>query len=162
MINKDPWSHLSRYPTPPPIKAHKITQFQDEVRLGLMDVTIVIDETVSRELTEHNTYGGQKGGFQSTTEKYTLPTTTLRNVHYACTWACPTSSACVGARLKNKHELRIFIFTIISGIINCSIGSQQLYSLFIYRHAYFPSSYMYNIKGIVQQYCSSIEAIQLV
>ena len=72
MIHKDPWSHSSRaIPFHLQLKRIKITQFQDKVRLGLMDVTIVIDETVSRELTEHNNYyGGQKGRFQSTTEKY--------------------------------------------------------------------------------------------
>ena len=56
-----------------------------------MDATIVFDETVSRELTEHNMVA-KKAGFNQQ-RKNTLPTTTLRNVHYACTWACPTSSA---------------------------------------------------------------------
>ena len=55
-----------------------------------MDATIVFDETVSRELTEHNMVA-KKAGFNQQ-RKNTLPTTTLRNVHYACTWACPTSS----------------------------------------------------------------------
>ena len=56
-----------------------------------MDVTIVIDKTVSRELTEHNMVVKRAGFYEQ--RKNTLPTTTLRNVHYACTWACPTSSA---------------------------------------------------------------------
>ena len=57
-----------------------------------MDVTVVIDETVSRELTEQNNMVARRAGFNQQ-RKNTLPTTTLRNVHYTCTWACPTSSA---------------------------------------------------------------------
>ena len=55
-----------------------------------MDATIVIDEPVSRELTKHNMVAKWAGFNQQ--RKNTLPTTTLRNVHYAYTWACPTSS----------------------------------------------------------------------
>ena len=55
-----------------------------------MDAIILFDETVSRELTEHNMVA-KKAGFNQQ-RKNTLPTMTLRNVHYACTWACPTSS----------------------------------------------------------------------
>ena len=88
MIHKDPRSHSSRaIPLHLQLKRIKITQFQDEVRLGSMDATILIDETVSRELTEHNMVAKR-----AQQRKNTLPTTTLRNVHYACTWACPTSS----------------------------------------------------------------------
>ena len=94
MIHKDPRSHLSRaIPLHLLLKRIKITQFQDEVRLGSMDATIVIDETVSQELTEH-TMVAKRAGFNQQ-RKNTLPTTTLHNVHYACTWACSTSSGLI-------------------------------------------------------------------
>ena len=109
MIHKDPRSHSNRaIPFHFQLKRIKITQFQDEVWLGSMDATIVIDETVSRELTEHNMVA-KRAGFNEQ-RKNTLLTTTLRNVHYACTWACPTSSA-VGlvTYLSKKCYVVIFI-----------------------------------------------------
>ena len=49
--------------------------------------TVVIDKTVLRELTEHNKVA-KNTGFNNNGKIHFL--TTLHNVHYACTWACPT------------------------------------------------------------------------
>ena len=75
-----------------------------------MDATIVIDETVSRELTEHNMVA--KRAVFNQQRKNTLPTTTLHNVHYACRWACPTSSAhisCIVKHMSNTLMLNGFL-----------------------------------------------------
>ena len=52
-----------------------------------MTETIVIDKIVLRELTEHNKVA-KRIGFNNNGKIHFLMT--LRNVHYVCTWACPT------------------------------------------------------------------------
>ena len=55
--------------------------------MGLMTETIVINKTVLRELTEHNKMA-KRTSFNNNSKIHFL--TTLHNVHYMCTWACPT------------------------------------------------------------------------
>ena len=68
-----------------------------------MDATIVIDETVSRELTKHNMVA-KRAGFNQQRKIHCLQRRYVMYLRYACTWACSTSSD-----IQQPYKLSLFL-----------------------------------------------------